>query len=389
MLIQFHFLQNYAPSNLNRDDTGSPKDAIFGGAVRGRISSQCLKRSIRKSEAFREEFEADELLGTRTRTLPAVLRAELEALGADAQAIQAIVKRVPEIGRESTKRDKNEAPEDEDEGEGGSPEAPEATEDSTKQLIFIDRKTEARALAQQLFDQYRKVGAAKWDKTKIADITRQLGERLPRSVDIALFGRMTTSAAFRNVQAAAQVAHALSTNALKQEFDYYTAMDDEKPEQEPGADMIGDIEYNSCTYYRYLNVHWEELVRNLGGDLEVARRAVLALLEAAATAQPTGKQNSFAAFNLPDFVLVEVSQRNLPVSYANAFLRPVSAFGKDELLSKSAEQLADYITRLSRAYNLTAARAVLSVSDTELEGATTAPSLADLKQWLGAQLPRG
>ena len=73
--------------------------------------------------------------------------------------------------------------------------------------------------------------------------------------------------------------------------------------------MIGDVEYNSSTYYKYLNVHWEQLLRNLGGDTEMARRAALALLEAAATAQPSGKQNTFAAHNLPDLVLVEVRDR--------------------------------------------------------------------------------
>ncbi|MCI0608870.1 MAG: type I-E CRISPR-associated protein Cas7/Cse4/CasC, partial [Anaerolineae bacterium] len=223
MLIQFHLLQNYQPSNLNRDDTGSPKDAIFGGALRGRISSQCLKRSIRRSEIFKDEFGKDGLLGERTKLLPQIVRDELRALEADDEAIAAIVERVPEIGRESTKKKKE------------IEEAPEETEDTadteveiegTAQLIFIDRKTEARPLAEKLLEMYKKVGAKKWKDAKISDITKELGERLPRSVDIAMFGRMTTSQAFKNIQASVQVAHALSTNALKQEFDYFTAVDD-------------------------------------------------------------------------------------------------------------------------------------------------------------------
>ena len=111
----------------------------------------------------------------------------------------------------------------------------------------------------------------KWAKAKLNEINKYLGESVPRPVDIAMFGRMTTAQAFKNVQAAVQVAHALSTNTLKQEFDYYTATDDLKPDSEPGADMIGDIEFNSCTYYKYLNVHWDELVNNLGGDKEIAQ----------------------------------------------------------------------------------------------------------------------
>jgi CRISPR system Cascade subunit CasC len=89
MLIQFHILQNYAPSNLNRDDTGAPKDAMFGGYRRGRISSQCLKRSIRRSEAFKEAFEKDGKLGIRTRQLPDLLRKELEVLGVSPDDIKA------------------------------------------------------------------------------------------------------------------------------------------------------------------------------------------------------------------------------------------------------------------------------------------------------------
>ena len=101
MLIQVHMLQNYAPSNLNRDDTGSPKNANFGGVLRGRISSQCLKRSIRKSEIFEQAFREDGLLAVRTKRLPGLIRQELERMGVDAGAIEAVVTRVSEIGSES------------------------------------------------------------------------------------------------------------------------------------------------------------------------------------------------------------------------------------------------------------------------------------------------
>lgn len=102
---------------------------------------------------------------------------------------------------------------------------------------------------------------------KIADLEKELQHHLPRSVDIALFGRMTTSVAFEDVHASVQVAHAISTHALTQEFDYFTAIDDIFGHS--GAGMIGDTEYNSSTYYKYLNIHWEELVKNLGGDKRV------------------------------------------------------------------------------------------------------------------------
>jgi len=246
MLVQIHILQNYAPSNLNRDDTGSPKDAMFGGVRRGRISSQCLKRSIRRSEAFAQAFEQNNLLGTRTNLLPDLIQKELAAMNIDLATQQAIKDKIPEIGRESTKG----APADEaDETPAGDEnqkvEAKKVAETQTKQLIFISRN-ELRPLAEKLLEIYRGLGPAKWGKSKMAEITKQLTPTLPKSVDIAMFGRMTTSSAFEDVQAAVQVAHAISTHALSQEFDYYTAVDDLSGET--GASMIGDIEFNISTH---------------------------------------------------------------------------------------------------------------------------------------------
>jgi CRISPR system Cascade subunit CasC len=371
MLIQIHMLQNYAPSNLNRDDTGSPKNAFFGEVQRGRISSQCLKRSMRTSETFEQAFKDDGLLATRTKRLPGLIRDELAAMDVDANVIEAIVQRVPEIGSESGR---------------GRGKVEEGEELETRQLIFIGQN-EVRPLAEKLLALYQELGSKKWKSEKIAKITEALGASVPRSVDVAMFGRMTTSAAFEDVQAAVQVAHALSVNALTQEFDYFTAVDDISGET--GAGMIGDVEYNSSTYYKYLNVHWEQLLENLGGDVEVARRAVLALLEAAATAQPSGKQNTFAAHNLPDLVLVEVREKNLPVSYANAFLEPARHSRKQTVMADAVAKLDDYVARMGRTYNLEAVdqRALTAVQDYALPGAETVPSLADLQEWLAARLP--
>ena len=261
-------------------------------------------------------------------------------------------------GEESKKKGK-------DQDEGDEPDQEAATESEnedaagvTKQLIFIDQKTEVRPLAEKLLAIFKKVGAKNWAKIKMPEITKDLDPSLPRSVDIALFGRMTTSQAFKNIQASAQVAHALSANALKTEFDYYTAMDDLKPDDTPGADMIGDVEFNSCTYYKYINVSWNSLLDNLGGkeSAAIARRTVLALLEAAATAHPSGKQNSFGAFSPADFVFIEVSERNLPVSYVNAFVVPVNGNSYQSLLKNSVTALSTYGSRLIKAYNLSAQR---------------------------------
>jgi len=374
MLIQIHMLQNYAPSNLNRDDTGSPKNAYFGGVLRGRISSQCLKRSIRTSETFAEAFKDDDLLAVRTKLLPGLIRDELEAMGVDDATVEAIVHRVPEIGSESGR------------GAGKVEEEGEALE--TRQLIFIGQN-ELRPLAEKLLALYQEYGDKKWKAKKIAEITKSLGPSLPLSVDVAMFGRMTTSNAFKDVQAAVQVAHALSVNALEQEFDYFTAVDDISGES--GAGMIGDVEYNSSTYYKYFNIHWEGLCENLGDDVGVARQAVLALLEAAATAQPSGKQNTFAAHNLPDLILVEVREKNLPVSYANAFLKPARLDHKHTLMDDAVAKLDDHVARIGTTFDLKQIdqRAMTTVQDYTLPEAEVMPSLSKLQEWLTARLPEG
>lgn len=374
MLIQIHILQNYAPANLNRDDTGSPKDAIFGGIRRGRISSQCLKRSIRRSEIFDKAFSSEGLLGIRTRSLPSLVEKALQDLTSNETAIADIVKRIPEIGRESVKKKDTDEEESSDELE---------EEVVSKQLIFIS-PNEVKPLAEKLLAIYLELGDKNWNKTKIADITKQLGGNVPRSVDIAMFGRMTTSSAFENVQAAVQVAHAISTNALAEEFDYFTAVDDLSGDT--GAGMIGDVEFNSSTYYKYLNVCWENLVDNLGGDVDIATRSVLALVETAVFAQPSGKQNSFAAFNLPDLVLVEVSERNIPVSYANAFLKPAKPSHDKTIMQVSIDNLSDYLQKTQQKYLLPAKRANVCLEEQIIPGSQSLHNLDELTHWVAQHL---
>jgi CRISPR system Cascade subunit CasC len=389
MLIQIHLLQSYGPANLNRDDTGAPKDALFGGVRRGRISSQCLKRSIRKSAAFSEAFEADELLAVRTKLLPQLVQEELEKMGVSQDTIRIVVSRIPDIVKGSKKGDRSEGEEEEEESEQvEDTEAVDRGGIKTRQLVFL-AVNEIRPFAERLWAIYQEYGdVKKWNKAEAKELVKALGSSVPRSVDVAMFGRMTTSEAFEDVQAAVQVAHALSTNALAEEFDYYTAVDDLSGET--GAGMIGDVEYNCSTYYKYLNVHWEQLVKNLGDDVAVARRAVLALVEAAATAQPSGKQNTFAAHCLPDLVLVEVREKNLPVNYANAFLKPARWSGDQTVMDDSVAKLSDYMARVARTYGLTAdKRALMAVQDCTLPGAEVCASLEDLQTWLAQYLPEG
>lgn len=359
MLIQIHMLQNYAPSNLNRDDTGSPKDAVFGGHRRGRISSQCIKRSIRQSETFADAFAKDGLLAKRTKMLPVEIRPLLAKCGADETEQSTISAKLHELG-----------------GKGDD-------QDKTKILVFLT-SAEMEIIADKLWGLYQEHGETKFNKLDFKIIEKAMAHATPRSIDVSMFGRMTTSVAFEDVHAAVQVAHAISTHAIAQEFDYFTAVDDLSGES--GAGMIGDVEFNSSTYYKYFNIHWEKLVENLGGDVVLATKAVTEFVEAAAFAQPSGKQNSFAANNLPDVVLVDVAQKNVATSYANAFLNPVSAKRDRSLIEASTENLLTYAAKLRTTYGVSGDQAIFSVIDIEDSEAENVASLPAMKQWIEGKL---
>ena len=396
MLVEIHMIQNHAPSNLNRDDTGSPKDCLFGGVLRARISSQCLKSSIRGSSVFKEAL--DELLGIRTRKLPSEISKQLRSLGCnDEQTIRTIAIRVAAFGKKDsgTGTDSSETETDSeseiDSESGNNSSHSETSTDlypKTRQLIFLSLD-EIRTLGEKLkaildneglsaFDMPKETKKSKKDKSK--DLESRLGVLVPRSVDIALFGRMTTSKLFEDVQATMQVAHAISTHKITRQFDYYTGVDDlNKAAEETGAGMIGDIEFNSATYYKYFSLDWDSFVKALGGDVETARKALGAFIRAAALSTPTGKQNTFAAHNLPDAILVEIKAKKQPVSYANAFVKPVRADAERDIVGASIAAFSDYRTRLCSAYGIKPEMtAYLAVREDEIAGAEKVGTLDKL-----------
>ncbi|HPP76586.1 MAG TPA: type I-E CRISPR-associated protein Cas7/Cse4/CasC, partial [Armatimonadota bacterium] len=329
MLIEIHILQNHTPSNLNRDDTGSPKECIFGGVKRARISSQCLKRSIRRSEVFTSRLEGK--LANRTRRLPELVREKLLEAGLDPEMADIAARKASGFGTSEGK----EQPKDKNDGTY-----------QTAQTMFLT-PADIDAITEVMLDAAKKAGsAAKFDKVSAKDLQSDatLKGYRPISVDVALFGRMITSGAFRNVEACAQVAHAISTHRVDHEFDYFTAVDDlqglSKDDEDTGADMIGDVEFNSACYYKYFSIDVDGLIANLTGQSayrqgiteeevkaarEVTAETIEALLKASVLTTPTGKQNTFAAHQLPAAVLVEVRPYATPVSYANAFVKPVFA----------------------------------------------------------------
>lgn len=284
IFVDIHAIQVMPPSNVNRDDIGSPKTAQYGGVRRARVSSQAWKR------AMRQYFEAHSAaaVGVRTKDIVRYVADIIEKKGENISPEKAFDLAKGAIAGAGIKTGKD---------------------DKAKALFFMGRK-QAEDLADAALSGIT-------DKKQLQDILRRNPE-----VDIALFGRMVADDPSLNEDASAQVAHAISTHAVQTEFDYYTAVDDLSAEDNAGAGMIGTIEYNSSTLYRYANVAVHELYRQLGEDKDSTVQALKLFIEAFVNSLPSGKINTFANQTLPQAVMVNIRD-DRPVNLVNAYEEPV------------------------------------------------------------------
>lgn len=332
LFIEFHLIQNFAPSNLNRDDTGAPKDAIFGGYRRARISSQCLKRAVRQTAEFPAGHQ-----GVRTKKLLELLSEQLRTqFGREAEDMSARIQLALAAAGLAVKED-----------------------GKTEYLLFLGQQ-EINGFA-QLIDQHwdsLAVPASSEKKSKKdakasapAEVVKQAKTIMNggKALDVALFGRMLADLPEVNQDAACQMAHAISTHRVEREFDYFTAVDDKGGPEETGAGMIGQVEFNSATFYRYTNINPAKLLENLQGDRELLLNGLRAFTLALARAIPTGKQNTFAAHNPPSFIGVVIRHAS-PINLANAFETPVYAERGQALTKPSVVKLAEYDSALSAVY---------------------------------------
>lgn len=183
----------------------------------------------------------------------------------------------------------------------------------------------------------------------------------------------------KNQNAACQVAHAISTHAVEREFDYYTAIDDLKPDDTAGSDMIGTVEFNSACFYRYAVVDLEALNKNLHDDSELTNKSIRAFLEAFIISEPTGKQNSFAAHNPPEFIAISVRHNAGPRNLANAFETAVFPKKGESLTRKSADELVKKAKSLQSAFGGEDKTFLINLVGTNVNGyGTVVASLEDL-----------
>ncbi len=348
--IELHILQNFAPSNLNRDDTGAPKDCEFGGYRRARISSQCFKRAIREAFKVGQEVPADSL-GARTKRVVQQVAKDLVGLGRSEE--EAVAAAAAAVG-----------------GAGFGVKGPE--EDyKTEYLLFLPRRSIAKiaGVLHESWDAICKVvsqnkdkeaGSEKAKKTgggksqAKGEFPKDLGAQIrgilkdgSKTPDLALFGRMIADDATWNIDAACQVAQSISTNRVSMDFDFFTAVDDLRGNDTAGSDMMGTVQFSSACFYRYLVLDYASLEKNLG-DQAMTEPCLRGFLRAALEAVPTGKQNSMAAHNPPSYVLAVVRKSGAPVSLANAFLKPAKPKEGKDLVDVSVAALEHYLSVVTK-----------------------------------------
>lgn len=306
--IEFHILQSFPVSCLNRDDVGAPKTAMVGGVNRARVSSQCWKRQVRLALP---EFGIK--LGMRTKKVAVVITPACVAAGANAEQAASCSNKIAELLADDT-------------------------------LLFISQ-SEARAFAQ--YAQGLNFDADKIKDKELAKVAKKALTAASDALDIALFGRMVAKAADMNVEAAASFSHAISTHKVANEVEFFTALDD--LQTEPGSAHMGTLEFNAATYYRYISLDLGQLAHTLGGadmtaEYEQIKQAVAAFTKALFVAVPSARQTTQSAASPWEFakVLVRKGQRlqvpfEMPVKAANAgFLTPSISSLKNYLTSKEA-----------------------------------------------------
>lgn len=306
LYLDIHAIQTLPPSNINRDDTGAPKTAQYGGVRRARVSSQSWKRAMRQ---YFQDNSQNYALGVRTLEIANYVAGFIRELDNQIDESQSINLASEVIQNSGVKLANNRA----------------------KALFFMGEQ-QARELAAAAIEGVK-------DKKTLQTILKD-----NIAVDIALFGRMVADDPSLNEDASSQVAHAISTHAVETEFDFFTAVDDLAPEGNAGAGMLGTVEYNSSTLYRYANVNIHDLRRQLQDD-KLTIETLKLFVEAFTLSLPTGKVNTFANQTLPQTIVVTL-RTDRPINLVSAFEKPVRA--TEGYVLESSNRLFDELSRVEK-----------------------------------------
>lgn len=321
MKVELHLIQNHVPSSLNRDINGVPKDALFGGYKRARLSSQAQKRAER---FFRGEDSA------RTQRLMLECADLLEKRGKDHDAAEKAA--TVAVNTALPKKDGRKAAVD--------------TEDGRTQYSLFIGLSKLNELA-DLCEKY-------WDLLGAGKPSEEAKEALneffknDKAVDLAIYGRMLADVPDFKRNSSVQVAHAISTHAIEVESDWFSTVDDLLPPDKTGASYMDTSEFNSPCYYRYAVLDVDHLAKELG-DVADSKEVTTAFVRAFILSIPTGKQNAYASHNLPSMALAVVKD-GVPANLGNAFQKPIKPKGNKGLVEASVDGLLAYWEDLAMVY---------------------------------------
>ncbi|WP_350343192.1 type I-E CRISPR-associated protein Cas7/Cse4/CasC [Proteinivorax tanatarense] len=306
LFLDIHAIQTVPPSNINRDDTGSPKTAQYGGVRRARVSSQSWKRAMR---TYFHDNSAETNVGIRTLEIVKYVAEKIQAIDSsmDNEEAMNLAEKVLNAAKIKTK-------------------------DQRAKALFFLGDTQAKKLAEAAIN-------GNEDKKELQQILKD-----NPAIDIALFGRMVADDPTLNEDASSQIAHAISTHAVQTEFDFYTALDDLAPEDNAGAGMLGTLEFNSSTLYRYGNVAVHELIKQLDSK-EAVLNTLKLFIESFSNSLPTGKINSYANQTLPQALVVSL-RTDRPVNLITAFEKPVNSSCGN--VSESIKKLFDELRKVEK-----------------------------------------
>ncbi len=323
--LEFHIIQSFPVSCLNRDDVGAPKSAIIGGVERARVSSQCWKRAVRM-----ELHNLGVKIANRTKLVTKCIADECIALGATPEQASAC-------------------------GGAAAAALTKTVKNGKSDTLFFLSDSEAKALAQAFCDNNF--------TPELKDLTKLCKKALNPAhdgLDIALFGRMVANAPEMNVEAAASFAHAISTHKVASEVDFFTALDDceQGMEEESGAGHMGSLEFNSATYYRYISLDLGQLAETMKS--EEIQSAVDAFVKALFLAVPAARQATMTAATPWDYALITLRHgQNIQISFND----PVKLNSKTDLVTASCEELKKRFDAIRKMYgSLFGEKAILEVA---------------------------
>lgn len=369
--LQIHSLHGYPAALLNRDDSGLAKRMTYGGTARTRISSQCLKRHWRVSDDIYALSDIDGATAA-IRSREIVTRRVIEPLQ-EAGHDEEIIKVIGEEFQLAVYGDR-----------GGTRAGRQPLLLGEPEIEYLAREAQKIADAHGTDPEAAEEAAKDWRKAANANMkTLRENCSLPGGLVAALFGRMVTSDVEANIDAAVHVAHAFTVHEEESESDYFTVVDDlHRIEDDAGADHIGESELTSGLFYGYVVLDREMLLRNLGGDTEMAGEVTRRLVHLIATVSPGAKLGSTAPYDYASWLLIEAGEHQ-PRSLAEAFRKPSKA-----LVEEAEAAVNAHIEKIDAAYGANEARRSMSLTGTSISGAELLP-LSDLAAWAGSTIQEG